>query len=120
MSEPVSYDDFCKRYDLNFGGEGSKKLYIDYSKNLDMFSEVVEKKSWGGSRAGSGRKTKYEKTKVLRVPEKYEEVIRELIKHLDDTAMIDFNWYGSTESKPVYIRSLEDKKQEITFKTVPK
>ncbi len=77
-----------------------------------MFSEKEEeKKSWGGSRADSGRKTKYEKAKVLRIPEKYEEAIKKLIKHLDDRAMMDFNWYGSTESKPVYIRSLQDKRQ---------
>ena len=77
------------------------------------------KNTHGGFRPGAGRKTKYEKTKVMRVPEKYEEVLKALIKHLDETAHIDSKNYGAEESDPVYIRSLLDKKQEIIFKTKP-
>ncbi|RLV57698.1 hypothetical protein D5018_21180 [Parashewanella curva] len=87
-----------------------------------MFSKISEKKfseNWGGKREGSGRKTKYEKTKVMRIPEKYSEVIKALIEHLDQTAELDQN-YKPVESDPVFIRSLKDKKQDITFKTSPK
>ncbi len=79
-----------------------------------------EKKQHGGFRPGAGRKTKYEKTKVLRVPEQYLDVIKKLIIHLDNTAHIDYKNFETIESKSVYIRSLQDKKQDITFKTIPK
>lgn len=39
----------------------------------------------GGARPGAGRKTKYEKTVVMRVPEKYQDAIKTLITHLDET-----------------------------------
>ncbi len=104
MSETVSFVDFCKRYALDAELDSVKQQYMDYSNNLDMFNDAVKEKKWGGARAGSGRKTKYESTKVMRVPEKYHEAVKALIKHLDDTGMIDFSWYGSTESKPVYLQ----------------
>jgi hypothetical protein len=68
----------------------------------------------GGFRTGAGRKTKYEKTVVLRVPEKYKTAIKMLIQHLDDCEMIDKNCSG-VRSEPVFIRSLQDKPQKITF-----
>lgn len=40
---------------------------------------MSEEKKHGGYRQGAGRKTKYEKTTVMRVPEKYKEVIKHLI-----------------------------------------
>ncbi len=76
-------------------------------------------KKHGGFRPGAGRKAKYEKTKVMRIPEKYQKAIKKLIEHLDETAELDHKYHQPAESKPVYIRSLMDKKQDITFKTTP-
>ena len=73
----------------------------------------------GGARPGAGRKTKYEKTVVMRVPEKYQEVIKALINHLDETAYLNSHYKNGQESEPVYLRSLDDNKQNITFKTMP-
>lgn len=73
----------------------------------------------GGARPGAGRKTKYEKTVVMRVPEKYQEVIKALITHLDETAYLNSHFKNGQESEPVYLRSLDDNKQNITFKTMP-
>ncbi len=78
----------------------------------------MEKKQHGGARPGAGRKTKYEKTVVMRVPEKYREVVKALISHLDDTDMIDKN-YSEVESEGMFLRSLKDKPQTISFKTAP-
>lgn len=72
----------------------------------------------GGFRAGAGRKTKYEKTVVTRVPEKYLEAIRALISHLDNCEMIDKN-YRESISEPVFLRSLLDKPQEVKFTVSP-
>lgn len=77
-----------------------------------------KKGTHGGARPGSGRKTRYEKTKVLRVPEKYLSTIKALIEHLDATENI-CEGYLAEESEPVFIRSLKDKKQSITFITKP-
>jgi hypothetical protein len=74
-----------------------------------------EPNNHGGARVGAGRKTKYEKTVVMRVPEKYRDAIKSLIEHLDECQMIDRN-YTASESKPVFIRSLMDKPQSISFK----
>lgn len=79
---------------------------------------MSEKNNHGGYRPGSGRKTKYEKTVVMRIPEKYKDVIQGLISHLDDTASLNHH-YEDSESEPVYLRSLKDKKQHITFVTKP-
>ena len=73
----------------------------------------------GGARPGAGRKTMYEKTVVMRVPEKYQEVIKALITHLDETAYLNSHYKNGQESEPVYLRSLDDNKQNITFKTMP-
>ena len=78
----------------------------------------MEKKQHGGARPGAGRKTKYENTVVMRVPEKYRDAIKALITHLDDTDYIDKH-YAAEESEPVYLRSLKDKKQHIIFRTEP-
>lgn len=73
----------------------------------------------GGARPGSGRKTKYEKTVVMRVPEKYLEAIKALITHLDETAYIDGHYQGCEVSEPVFLRSLDDNAQHVTFTTQP-
>lgn len=78
----------------------------------------MEKKNHGGYRPGAGRKTKYEKTVVMRIPEKYQDAIKALIAHLDDTDMIDHN-YQAVESEAVFLRSLKDKKQHVVFRTEP-
>lgn len=78
----------------------------------------MEKKQHGGSRPGAGRKTKYESTVVMRVPEKYRDAVKALISHLDDTDMVDGN-YSPVESEAVFLRSLKDKKQHIVFRTEP-
>ena len=75
-------------------------------------------KNHGGVRPGAGRKTKYEKTVVMRVPEKYSDTIKSLIEHLDECQMIDKN-YTASESQPVFIRSLLDKPQQVTFTVSP-
>jgi hypothetical protein len=80
--------------------------------------DEMEKKQHGGARPGAGRKTKYENTVVMRVPEKYRDAIKALITHLDDTDYIDKH-YAAEESEPVYLRSLKDKKQHIIFRTEP-
>ncbi|MCT8988075.1 hypothetical protein [Shewanella phaeophyticola] len=80
-----------------------------------MSEEKAEHKvKHGGFRTGAGRKTKYEKTVVMRVPEKYKDAIKSLIKHLVDCEMIDKN-YSGVKSEPIFIRSLQDKPQKITF-----
>tara|TARA_R110002033_G_scaffold84545_1_gene135143 strand:+ start:522 stop:767 length:246 start_codon:yes stop_codon:yes gene_type:complete len=79
---------------------------------------MSEEQKHGGYRQGAGRKTKYEKTTVMRVPEKYKEVIKHLISHLDNTAGLSHH-FNESESEPLYLRSLEDKKQHITFVTKP-
>jgi hypothetical protein len=79
---------------------------------------MLEEKKHGGYRPGAGRKSKYEKTTVMRVPEKYKDVIKGLIAHLDETAALSHH-FGESESKPVYLRSLQDKKQHIVFVTKP-
>jgi hypothetical protein len=76
------------------------------------------KKNHGGVRAGAGRKPKYEKTIVMRVPEKYRDAIKSLIEHVDECQMIDKNYSAST-SEPVFIRSLLDKPQQLTFTISP-
>jgi hypothetical protein len=84
-----------------------------------MSEEKAEYKvTHGGFRTGAGRKTKYEKTVVMRVPEKYKDAIKRLINHLDECEMIDKN-YSSMKSEPVFIRSLQDKPQKITFVVEP-
>ena len=81
-----------------------------------MMSDLENKH--GGFREGSGRKTKYEKTVVMRVPEKYRDAIKSLIQHLDECEVIDKNYTAST-SEPVFIRSLLDKPQQVTFTVSP-
>lgn len=80
---------------------------------------AIVKGQHGGARPGAGRKTKYEKTVVMRIPEKYQEVIKALISHLDETAYLNSHYKNEQESEPVYLRSLDDNKQNITFKTIP-
>ena len=84
-----------------------------------MSEEKVEYKvTHGGFRTGAGRKTKYEKTVVMRVPDKYKDAIKSLIKYLDDYEMIDKNYTGM-RSEPIFIRSLQDKPQKLTFVVDP-
>jgi len=73
----------------------------------------------GGARPGAGRKTKYEKTVVMRVPEKYQDTIKALIVHLDETAYINGNYPNGQTSEPVFLRSLDDNAQHATFTTRP-
>jgi len=79
---------------------------------------MTETKNHGGARPGAGRKTKYEKTTVMRVPEKYQEAIKALIAHLDSTAEINRH-FQPVESEKIYLRSLNDNKQHLTFKISP-
>ena len=82
-------------------------------------TEQAKSNNHGGARPGAGRKTKYEKTVVMRVPDKYQGVIKALITHLDDTAYLDSHDKNGQRSEPVYLHSLDDNKQNITFKTMP-
>ncbi len=87
-------------------------------ENFEMFPETKRSKNHGGVRSGAGRKTKYESTSTMRVPNAYKEVIKKLIKHLDSTAHLDKN-YNSEKSEAIYIRSINDKKQDVIFNVVP-
>lgn len=79
----------------------------------------MEKKQHGGARPGAGRKTKYENTVVMRVPDKYKDAIKALITHLDNTDYIDRYYSEGEISEPVFLRSLSDNAQNITFSTKP-
>ncbi len=121
MSKPLGFENFCKHYEYNIEDKKSKELYEKYCSQLEFFSVETEKKNsenWGGKRANSGRKAKYESTKTLRVPTQYIDVIKSLIAHLDETDGVDFN-YKSAESDSVFLRSRKDKKQKIKFTTIP-
>jgi hypothetical protein len=87
-------------------------------EQMDLAEQNEWKLGHGGKRAGAGRKAKYEKTTVMRVPEKYKDVIKGLIAYLDDSATLS-HYFGDSESEPVYLRSLQDKKQNITSVTKP-
>ena len=76
-------------------------------------------KKHGGARAGAGRKTKYEKTTVMRVPEKYKDAISALISYLDETKHINNHDPQGSQSDPVFLRSLDDNAQNIVFTTKP-
>ena len=54
----------------------------------------------------------------MRIPEKYRDAIKALIEHLDDSKMVDKNYTANT-SEPVFIRSLLDKPQEVSFTVSP-
>ena len=79
----------------------------------------TQKSTRGGARVGAGRKTKYEKTVVMRVPEKYKEAITALIAYLDDTSHISKHYPQGSQSDPVFLRSLSDNAQNITYSTKP-
>lgn len=84
-----------------------------------MSQESVENKSRrGGARENAGRKSDYDKTIVMRVPEKYKGAIKSLINHLDDSQMINKD-YSPATSDPVFIRSLLDRAQQVTFTVSP-
>lgn len=84
-----------------------------------MSNDALEQKNGhGGARVGAGRRTRYEKTVVMRVPEQYRDVIKGLIEHLDASEMIDKN-YTPEESKSFFIRSLQDKPQQVSFRVSP-
>ncbi|MDH1624829.1 hypothetical protein N5E91_01710 [Shewanella xiamenensis] len=53
------------------------------------------------------------------MPEQYPKVVKVLITHLGETAYLSSNYKNGQESEPVYLRSLNDNKQNITFKTMP-
>lgn len=80
--------------------------------------ESSKQNNHGGARPGAGRKTKYEKTVVMRVPDKYQDAIKALITYLDSTAELNRH-YQPAESEKVYLRSLNDHKQHVTFKVTP-
>lgn len=77
-------------------------------------------KKRGGSRPGAGRKPKspVAATKVIRVPEQYEKVVRALIAHLDASAELG-RYYEPFSSEPMFLRSLYGKAQNITFTVEP-
>jgi len=87
----------------------------------DLFSpEAPTKASRGGARAGAGRKPKrlVAASKVMRVPAQYEAAIKALIAHLDETSTYGRH-YAPATSEPVFIRSLHDKAQRLTFTVEP-
>jgi hypothetical protein len=68
----------------------------------------------GGVRAGAGRKSKYDETKVMRVPSRYVEAIKAMIVHLDEIEETESN-YPKVESKPTFYRTMKDKRREVQF-----
>ena len=75
-----------------------------------MTNKINENKSkHGGARTGAGRKTRYEKTVVMRVPEKYRDAIKGLIDHLDACEMVDQN-YKAEESENFFTRQTAENK----------
>lgn len=77
-----------------------------------------EEKKHGGAREGAGRKAMYAEMKAMKVPTDYIPIIKELIKHLNETDMIDKS-YQSYTSEPFFMRSRKDKAQNISFTTSP-
>ncbi len=118
MGSTSDYEEFCDKHKLRPSLKDSREQYDSYCKNLDFFPTEVKKSNRGGVRAGSGRKTKYESTKVVRVPENYLDAIKSLISHLDENSDIDHH-YSDVNSEPVFIRSLTGKKQNLVFVTKP-
>jgi hypothetical protein len=51
---------------------------------FDKDKNIVAKSNHGGVREGSGRKALRGTTKVMRIPELYQEAINSLMEHLDD------------------------------------
>ena len=82
--------------------------------------KTKEKKSgWGGKRAGAGGKqTNFFETKTMRVPVFYEDVIRDLIHQLHKNKSVCDN-DAPVETEPCYLYSLQNKKQEISFRIAP-
>lgn len=100
-----------------------QQAYFLLAQHTDMGVSMIEHSNektpqHGGFRKGSGRKSRYEKTIVKRVPEKYVDAVIQLIKHLDDCEKIDKH-FAPAESEPVFIRSLQDKPQQVTFTVKP-
>lgn len=81
---------------------------------------MEEQKTRGGARAGAGRKPKspVPASKVMRVPEQYEEAVRALIAHLDASAKLGRH-YAPFTSEPMFLRSLYGKAQHLTFTVAP-
>lgn len=88
----------------------------------EMLSETAavqpEGKKRGGARPGAGRKAERGETTVMRIPTAYKSAIQALIEHLDATAEIN-RFYAPVESEPLFMRSLKDKAQRLTFRTAP-
>lgn len=74
----------------------------------------------GGARPGAGRKPQspVAATKVIRIPEQYEAAVRALVAHLDASAKLGRHYEPFT-SDPLFIRSLYDKAQHVTFTVAP-
>ena len=84
----------------------------------EMVGQQPEGKKRGGARAGAGRKAERGETTVMRIPAAYKSAILALIEHLDATAEIN-RYYAPVESEPLFMRSLKDKAQLLTFRTAP-
>ncbi len=82
-------------------------------EQMDWVSKTKSGKH-GGVRAGAGRKSKYDETKVMRVPSRYAEAIKAMIAHLDEIEEKESN-YSKIESKPVFYRTMKDKRREVQF-----
>ena len=90
-------------------------------EQIDMFPEPPKKKKpRGGARPGAGRKPKsaVAASKVIRIPEQYEAAVRALVAHLDDCAKLGKH-YDPVQSEPVYVRSLYQRPQHVTFTVAP-
>lgn len=89
-------------------------------EQADMFQAAEPPKPKGGARKGAGRKPKsaVAASKVIRIPEQYEQAVRALVEHLDACEKLDRH-YDPATSEPVYIRSLYQHPQHVTFTVAP-
>lgn len=88
MSE-ISYDSFCKLYNINPSKFESEVKYETYCAEQKALAEQFAVGKHGGVREGAGRKpSKTGKTKVMRIPTAFEEQVKLLVAHLscDDIA----------------------------------
>lgn len=92
---------------------------VEFQENLwAQLSQL--RKPRGGARQGAGRKPKspVAASKIIRIPEQYEAAVRALVAHLDETAKLGRH-YAPVTSAPVFVRSLYDKAQHVSFTVEP-
>lgn len=67
----------------------------------------------GGKREGAGRKAARGATKVMRIPEQYEQAVKELIQHMDDQ-----RGKAAPQTSRLAVRDLDDRRVLMAIKTM--